>query len=191
MLVCVYLTGRPTWKVVGIRRRMAGSTSCGLFVAPITITCNHRNHSVNTSWWQNYQLHFILKHSTHTMWKGTIYVRPNTFPNTVPTSYLIWSVHYRVRASSGCVTWVVEEVSMPSHRLMNWAFIMAVASWSRLERFLRNDSNIKDERTRMKKEMTRNAWEPTENRVISVWAISWGWNRIKMICLYISLKMPL
>lgn len=28
------------------------------------------------------------------------------------------------------LTWVVAEVSSPSHRLMNWAFIMAVASWS-------------------------------------------------------------
>lgn len=39
-------------------------------------------------------------------------------------------------------TCVVGEVSSPSHRLMNWAFIMAVASWSRLERFLRKDSKI-------------------------------------------------
>lgn len=31
-------------------------------------------------------------------------------------------------------------VSSPSHRLMNWAFIMAVASWSELDRLLRNES---------------------------------------------------
>lgn len=41
--LCASLTGRPIWKVVGILRRMAGSMSCGLFVAPITITCNHKN----------------------------------------------------------------------------------------------------------------------------------------------------
>ena len=41
------------------------------------------------------------------------------------------------------LTWLVAAVSRPSHRLMNWAFIMAVASWSRLERFLRKESEAK------------------------------------------------
>lgn len=38
------------------------------------------------------------------------------------------------------VTWQWWSVSSPSHRLMNWAFIMAVASWSELERLLRKES---------------------------------------------------
>lgn len=42
------LTGRPTWKVAGILRRMAGSTSCGLLVAPITITCDYKNRQMQT-----------------------------------------------------------------------------------------------------------------------------------------------
>lgn len=37
-------------------------------------------------------------------------------------------------------TWLLAPVSSPSHKLINWAFIMAVASWSRLERFLRKES---------------------------------------------------
>ena len=31
-------TGKPIWNMLGIRRRMAASTSCGRFVAPITMT---------------------------------------------------------------------------------------------------------------------------------------------------------
>lgn len=75
---------------------------------------NFENHSFNTLFHRNYLLHC------------------NVF----------WQLHYSIRKHSGCVTWVVDEVSRPSHRLMNWAFIMAVASWSMLERFLRNDSNM-------------------------------------------------
>lgn len=32
------LTGNPTWKEAGILLKIALSTSCGLLVAPITIT---------------------------------------------------------------------------------------------------------------------------------------------------------
>lgn len=67
-------TGRPTWKVAGIRRRIALSRSWGLFVAPIIIT-----------------------------------------------------VH-------------VGSVINPSHKDMNWAFIIAVASWSVELRALKNES---------------------------------------------------
>lgn len=56
------LTGRPTWKVVGILRRMAGSTSYGLFVAPITITCNYKNLSLRHIM-LNAPMHELLKHS--------------------------------------------------------------------------------------------------------------------------------
>ena len=44
----------------------------------------------------------------------------------------------------GSITWLVAAVSSPSHRLINWAFIMAVASWSILERFLRKESNSRN-----------------------------------------------
>lgn len=64
----------------------------------------------------------------------------------------VGTVYYSIRKSSGCVTWVVEEVSRPSHRLMNWAFIIAVASWSKLERFLRNDSKTHETWSKSKNE---------------------------------------
>lgn len=44
-------------------------------------------------------------------------------------------------------TWQLKSVSRPSQRLMNWAFIMAVASWSELERLLRNESVKHTERS--------------------------------------------
>lgn len=48
LCLCRNLTGRPTWNVAGILRRMAGSTSCGRFVAPMIITYNCKNYNVNT-----------------------------------------------------------------------------------------------------------------------------------------------
>ena len=41
------------------------------------------------------------------------------------------------------MTWQLWSVSNPSRRLINWAFIMVVASWSELERFRRKESRRK------------------------------------------------
>lgn len=79
-----------------------------------------------------------------------------------------------------CVTWVVADVSRPSHRLMNWAFIMAVASWSRLERFLRKDS--KTQNTAIRRQRNTTAQQSVNNRWESLREIEWGWNKIRRIC---------
>lgn len=79
-----------------------------------------------------------------------------------------------------CGTWVVADVSRPSHRLMNWAFIMAVASWSRLERFLRKDS--KTPNTGIRRQQNTTAQQSVSNRWESLRKIEWGWNKIRGIC---------
>lgn len=81
--MCAHLTGRPTWKVVGILRRMAGSTSCGLFVAPITITYINKNHNVmfcrSTMRISSYVLHAHLYFSKGSSYDNRREVLPSNY----------------------------------------------------------------------------------------------------------------
>lgn len=110
-----------------------------------TVSCSHHHHL----WWEASQ------------WSGPRSLLSHKMSGmTVKRAVKGWC---RVLV----LTWVAAEVSSPSHRLMNWAFIMAVASWSWLERFLKKDSMVKDTGTGSKNRWKEHLRKPHEIKLIT------------------------